>query len=457
MGTLKLNSVFFTILMVSIIILSSLRPYQYADEKTCLIISYVISFCIYWFACNKLRFDFFHPIHIYFIFYFFIFFITPLFLIDSQDTLCVDDDVMGACIRATIIVVIALLAYTVGYLTTRNNNNTPAPVESLAPHKIRPILRKSYLLFILCYAISIYYALYSGKTILSILTFGSMGLAELPSIPDDDKMLFMINISYSTLVPWLFICTYSKNKVMPVILSYLLISLFFSYGWRFIIYILAISFLITRSRVLGKRITSVQLTVLIIILLLFSVFTGSVRNSVRNGVKADFEGFNAENVSFTLESNFNIYKSFYGVVGTYPSKADYFYGQACFVYPFIMWIPRYVWPSKPYGIQYPAGQAMLKSCPSALKEGMSYPNIYEYYIDFGAIGVIIISFFIGKICRKMLNLYYSKSIFKIISYALFMGFLIQFINRGYIAQLITLFVFLYLPLLLYRKYFKQLK
>lgn len=446
MDKIRLNIAFLIILAISVMCFIPLRSYQYGEEKSWLICLYVISFSLYWFTCNKLQFDFFHPIHIYFVFYLFIFFITPLFLIDAQDTFCVDDNVMGACIKATIIVVFALLAFSIGYILTKNKIKSPKRVQPINPYIINKILEQSYIIFILCYIISVYYALSSGKTLLGVISMGTISGGEMSAMSGNDAMLFMINVSYSLLVPWLFIFTYSKNKTIPIILSYLLISLFFSYGWRFIIYILVISFLITRVRVLGKRIKISQVLLLIFVLLLFSVFTGSVRNSVRSGKKVEFEGFSIENISYTLESNFNIYKTYYGVVGTYPEKADYFYGQACFVYPFIMWIPRSIWPDKPYGTEYPAGQALLKSCPSALKEAMSFPNIYEYYIDFGPIGVILFSFIIGRICRKMLDFYNSKSIYNIICYAIFTGFLIQFINRGYIAQLITLFVFLYLPL-----------
>ena len=450
MGKFKFNTVFFIILVVSVIFLSNLRPYQYGEEKFCLIVSYAISFCIYWVACNKVKFDFFHPIHIYFVFYFFIFFITPLFLIDTRDTLCVDDNVMGGCIRGTFIVVAALVAFALGYTSTGNKIKVPLPIERISFEKENQILKTSYFVFFVCYMCSLYYAFSSGKTFVGILSMGMLGQAMYM----EDNMQFMINVSYSLLVPWLFIFAYSKNKTMPLILSYLLISLFFSYGWRFIIYILVLGFLITRNRILGKKIKASQMTILVVALLLFSVFTGAVRNDIRNGNKSDFEGFNVENISATLESNFNIYKTYYGVVNTYPEKADYFYGQACFYYPIIMWIPRYVWPEKPYGTEFPAGKALLKSCPSALKQAMSFPNIYEYYIDFGWIGVVVFSFVIGIICRKMLDLYNSASIYKVIEYALFIGFLIQFINRGYIAQLLTLLVFLYVPLLAYRKYFK---
>lgn len=452
MGTLKLNISFFIVLLVSVLGLLQLRPYQYGDEKLFLIVSYAVSFCIYWFVSSRLQFDFFHPIHIYFAFYFFIFFITPLFLIDSRNTMCVDDNVMNACFRATVIVVFALFAFAIGYLVTKNKYKQPQRVEPLSNVAIKKILKMSYFFFGVCYLLSVYYAMSSGKTIIGILSLGTMGQAMYM----EDNMQFMINISYSMLVPWLFIFTYSKNKIIPTILSYLLISLFFSYGWRFIIYILVLGFLITRSRVLGKHIKLHQIGLLIVVLLLFSVFTGAVRNGIRNGDKAEFEGFSTENISATLESNFNIYKTYYGVVNTYPQKEDYFYGQACFIYPIIMWVPRYIWPDKPYGTEFPAGKALLRSCPSALKEAMSFPNIYEYYIDFGPLGVIVFSFLIGIICRRMIDFYNSKSVYRIINYALFIGFLIQFINRGYIAQLLTLFVFLFGPLLIYKRYFKKL-
>lgn len=453
----KLNLTLFFVLIISTIALLGLKGYTYQEEHYALIGCYIFSFIIYWYTCQQTRFDFFHPIHIYFVFYFFIFFITPLFLIDAQNTLCVDDNVMGACIKATIIVVVALLSFAIGYSRTKSKIQYPLQVRQISRDTEKALLQRSYLIFTVCYLISLYYALCSGKSIIGILSLGYMGLAEMQTMGGDDKMLFMINISYSLLVPWLFIFTYSKNKIIPIILSYLLISLFFSYGWRFIIYILVISFLITRTRILGKTLKLSQVIALITVLLLFSVFLGSVRNNIRNGQTTEFEGFTTENITHTLERNFNIYQTYYGVIGTYPEQADYFYGQACFVYPFIMWIPRSIWHEKPYGTEFPAGKALLKSCPSALKQAMSFPNIYEYYIDFGPIGVMVFSFIIGIICKKMIQLYNSNSVFKIVCYALFVGFLIQFINRGYIAQLITLFAFLYAPLILYRKFFKNIK
>ena len=135
--------------------------------------------------------------------------------------MCVDDNVMTACFRATVIVVFALFAFAIGYLVTKNKYKQPQRVEPLSNVAIKKILKMSYFFFGVCYLLSVYYAMSSGKTIIGILSLGTMGQAMYM----EDNMQFMINISYSMLVPWLFIFTYSTNKIIPTILSYLLINL----------------------------------------------------------------------------------------------------------------------------------------------------------------------------------------------------------------------------------------
>ena len=180
-----------------------------------------------------------------------------------------------------------------------------------------------------------------------------------------------------------------------------------------------------------------------------------VRGAMRSGESATVKKIDNDNFIYTLESNFDIYKTYYGVVQTYPSKEDFWYGQAVIASPVIMWIPRFIWADKPLGTEYPLTIGIKKSCGDYAIEGaaMASPNITEYYLDFGVLGVIFYSFILGVICKRMLKLYYSNSLYGVIQYALFCGFLIQLINRGYMAQLVTLIVILYLPLLFYRKYY----
>ena len=191
------------------------------------------------------------------------------------------------------------------------------------------------------------------------------------------------------------------------------------------------------------------------ILFLYSTIGGMMRGAMRSGANATLKSVETENFVYTLESNFDIYKTYYGVVQTYPSKENFWYGQAVVASPVIMWIPRFIWPDKPLGTEYPLTIGIMKSCGDDSIKGaaMASPNITEYYLDFGVIGIIVYSFILGIVCRKMLRLYYGRSLYGVIKYALFCGFLIQLINRGYMAQLVTLIVILYLPLLLYRKYY----
>lgn len=453
---IKRHSIFFIILIVSVCVLSQLNPQQYKEEHGFLIGSYIVSFLMYWILSSNKQFDFFHPIHLYFIFYFFIFFITPLWLIDEKKTYCVDDYVMGACIKATIIVVLALLSFSIGYSCIKLKITRPMIVENIENVDMqKKILKFSLQLFIVFYIISIFYLFSTGKSLLSILTLGSMNVGSTLNLSGNDSMQFLINVSYLLLVPWLFIIGYSKSRLLKIILSYLMVGIFLCYGFRFIIYIMIFGFCIVHTRIHNYKIKFYQIAILMTMILLFSVLVGSTRQNMRGGQNVYFEGFNEENIAETLESNFNIYKTYYGVVGGIPEKHDYFYGQALFVYPFVMWIPRTIWHDKPYATEFPAGVALNICCPSALKQAMSFPNIYEYYIDFGLLGVCFFSFLIGIISKKMIRLYNSNSVFDVICYALYIGFLIQFINRGYIAQLITLFVFLYSPMLLYRKYFPK--
>lgn len=194
-----------------------------------------------------------------------------------------------------------------------------------------------------------------------------------------------------------------------------------------------------------------------IFLLLFSVWLGSVRGQIRSGQSTEFEGFSNENLAFTLESNFNIYQPFYGIVSKYPNQYDHTFGQAIFVYPVIMWVPRAIWPEKPLGNDYPINVAVKNSINNFAIDtaGMAVPNIGEYYLDFGIFGVLFMSYIIGIMCKRSVSLYNSSDSASIIKYAIFCGYLIQFINRGYIAQLITLAFFFYMPFVMYKIVFKR--
>jgi len=450
------NKIIWFFLFATILILFSLmrlNAHQYEYERNLVCILFGITMFVYYNTISSYQFDFFHPIHVYMVFYICIFFVTPIFLIDIGEERCMGVDVMSGCIKATFIVLLGLVAFCLGYNNVKTSE-VQLPVQKLNAKIARKVLRTSYIIFIITYVISLNYAMRSGKTLASIFSLGAFTYTRIYQ-DVGDQLLFLINVSYSLLIPWLFICVYEKNWLVKLITSFLLFSLFVSYGWRFIIYIMIFGYLIVHTRISGKKIKFLKIALLGGILIFYSTVQGAIRNDIRSGNKANFEGFSMENIAFTLKSNFNIYQPFYAVVDKYPSQYDFYYGQSCFVYPIIMWVPRFVWKDKPLGKDYPNCEATRNAInESAITDAaFSYPNIFEYYIDFGTVGVLFISYILGSICKKMLKRYNSGSIYDIIIYAIFIGFLIQFINRGNLSQLMTLLFFLFIPIRFYRKYF----
>ncbi len=417
-----------------------------------LVVSLLVFVAIYSFGICKSINNLFQPLHIYAFFYICICFLTPCFMILAHEEDCHGVNIMGGCVRGTVYVLIAFISFLCGYLRNQNKQVKVETLEIPSQTKIKRILKTSYIFFGIACSLNFFLLISIGYNLNYLFTFGGDGLANVIGIPDNLRFLF--NSGYVLLVPWLFICAYG-NKWVALIGAYLLFIIFYAYGWRFIIYIVAVSGAIVFYRTRNKQPKMSHIFILGAVLFLYSTIGGMMRGAMRSGENATVQKVEADNFIYTLESNFDIYKTYYGVVQTYPAKENYWYGQAVIASPIIMWIPRFIWPNKPLGTEYPLTIGIMKSCGDESIKGaaMASPNITEYYLDFGVIGIIVYSFILGVVCKKMLKLYYGKSLYGVIKYALFCGFLIQLINRGYMAQLVTLIVILYLPLLLYRKYY----
>lgn len=393
----------------------------------------------------------FQPLHIYAFFYLCICFLTPCFMMIAHEEDCHGTNIMGGCIYGTVLVIVAFASFLVGYLRKQKDIKVE-PLQEISETKKSKILKLSYSIFGIGCTLNFLLLISIGYNLNYLFTLGGDGLANVTGIPDNLRFLF--NSGYVLLVPWLFICAYGKKKY-AFIGAYLLFVIFYAYGWRFIIYIVAVAGAIIFYRTRNKTPKMSHIILLGAALFVYSTIGGMMRGAMRSGESAKVEKIENDNFIYTLESNFDIYKTYYGVVRTYPSKEDFWYGQAVVASPIIMWIPRFIWADKPLGNEYPLTIGIMKSCgdDAIMGAAMASPNITEYYLDFGFLGVIFYSFILGVICKRMLRLYYSKSLYGVIKYALFCGFLIQLINRGYMAQLVTLIVILYLPLLFYRNHY----
>lgn len=86
----------------------------------------------------------------------------------------------------------------------------------------------------------------------------------------------------------------------------------------------------------------------------------------------------------------------------------------------------------------------------AVLNGVAYPNLGEYYVEFGVIGIIVCMFVLGLLCRYARNLYVKRQglSLALVFYSLIYGALFQIIIRGYMPQNFTMMLFLLTPVAL---------
>lgn len=112
-----------------------------------------------------------------------------------------------------------------------------------------------------------------------------------------------------------------------------------------------------------------------------------------------------------------------------------------------MMIPRALWRGKPYPPTHEVATAAMNSV--AAKSGMAFPNIGEFYFEFGAIGVVVCMFVFGILCAKLKRmLEKANNLESMIIYSVTFLSLVQIIGRGYIPSNFYLLIFLNLPMFL---------
>ena len=188
--------------------------------------------------------------------------------------------------------------------------------------------------------------------------------------------------------------------------------------------------------------------------LLFISIMGFMRHGLRTGSVTDWSSFSIDDILYALETNFNIYKPFYGLVTHYPSQYAYTLGGSMIYDTITHFIPRAIWPGKPLAIYSTMAIAMKNSTNAFTLDhaAMAWPNLGEYYMEFGIIGSVLIMFWFGRALKKSIRLYESTAIDDIILYAVFYGFTMQIITRGYTPTIVGLLIFLYLPAIVIRAF-----
>lgn len=420
----------------------------YFDEYVVLLSSYII---VGWLICDVIvhrNADIFEPILILLLLLFCIFTVAPIILTSEGTTAIYGQTFMPGCIKATMIYVGACISSYLGYYSVCVDKDKYS-IETYVEKPCNPELCIQVMIIIwcICYIIALAYeVIFLGRSLSYILSIGSSG--QINQVTNETSVAFLVNFSYSLVVPWLYICFQSRNKLLKCFMTMAMITLYIVCGWRFIIVIMGLAFATIYYVQKNKRPSMFAIASIVIVALIIFSIIGAARHDLRSGNSFEWQ-FNFDGILETLETNFNIYQPFYGVVSYYPSNHPYTYGEGMIFDTLITFIPRAIWPSKPLARNFASLEAIRLSLGNGVidKAAMAMPNIGEMYVDFGIIGVFFIMFLLGRGLRKLARLYLTEntSFESLLFYSCMYALVFQFTTRGYMPNNFYLLIFVIWP------------
>jgi len=453
---LYINMLYFLGIFLLIKILFATIDYKY--ESIFIIASYFIAITIYSIAIFKDGSEIFYPIHFVTILYLCIFIFCPIYLIFEGRTGIKDTYVMDGCIKSTAIFLVSYGAFIGGYLTIKApkfNEFENVIKEELSEGFRQRLILLCLSIWLLGMLINLYSLIKNGMSISYIFSLGQGGSYKINE--NLSNISFISNFGYFMVIPWLYILHYSNRKILKLIITFITASLYLIRGFRFIIIIMVLAFILCYYRKKKRHPKMHTVIIVFTMLLMFISIMGYMRHGLRTGEEINWGSFNIKQILYALETNFNIYKPFYGLVTHYPSLYSYTLGKSMIWETLTHFIPRAIWPNKPLAKYSTVAIAMKNSTSDFTYDtaAMAWPNLGEYYMEFGIIGCIIFMFVFGFILKKIILLYKSNNMDDIILYSIFFGFVMQIVTRGYSPITVGLLLFLYAPALVIRMYSKK--
>lgn len=423
---------------------------EYKYELVCILLaSFIVSVFYLFTAYQKRIIDYYHPLHLITFLYFMLFIIGPTWFVIGNRADCYGTNVMGGCVKGTVIFVLGYIVFCLAYLNTAAENVEKINASGLFLTE-RTIIQLSFIIWLVGCISATLYLLSIGKTFSYILTLGNQGVLVEAS---DGATRFLISFGYMMAFPCIMLFSFCRRKHLLFPILYITLALYYTMGYRFIMLIVIVGCCIMHFRSKSKILSTVGLVAFIASILVLIGIVGFMRQGVRTGNITDLSGFDFDDIIYALESNFDIYKPYYGLVQTYPQKYDHTMGGSMIVDTLAMWIPRAIWPGKPLATEQTMVVALMNSVNSYAITGaaMAWPNIAEYYMEFGIVGVIVFMAILGRVASKAINWYTSNNTFDVVKYAVLMPAFLQLIIRGYTPSNVTMLAFLFIiPICIYR-------
>lgn len=126
-----------------------------------------------------------------------------------------------------------------------------------------------------------------------------------------------------------------------------------------------------------------------LLVLLFAVMQVA-RGGVAAGTGFDIGGSTLDDLFGPFYAEIDDFKVFYSILGVVPERHGFLCGSQMILYSLVLLVPRAIWPGKPMPQVYDIVNATYGN--QAVLNGVAYPNLGEYYVEFGVIGIIACMF-----------------------------------------------------------------
>lgn len=304
------------------------------------------------------------------------------------------------------------------------------------------ILRYALVLLIFSLFCSLTYFRLTGRSIMMMLSFGQLGADE-PVTYKNTSLLFLSCFLRSAVPAILLLFAYRKQGRVSTYLCFSVVALIsLSSGSRNTAILVILSPIIYHYASTGTR--PRKRTVLLGLFFLFVgvCIIGIFRQTMRAGTRIDLSVVDFDAMMKAFMYNVEIFFPFYNLTGMIPKEIPYHWGLG-FLNILIQFIPHAIWENKPATLGKTAFEALYGSSFG----GSAYPNLGEFYYEFGILGTIVGMFIFGYITRK---LYYrmlkTGDRLQLISYSIMFGYLFQFVCRGSISSWAIDIVFMFGPI-----------
>jgi oligosaccharide repeat unit polymerase len=406
------------------------------------IIAYFVMAGLFLLIQAKHDMDMFDPLVIVSVIYISIFALAPIHDIILDDYYQFDVNTLVFGVKGTVIAVGGYLAMCFGYSL---HQSPRAHSERDQRHHVDgpKIARLALSIWVLAFASALVGAMAGGAGATYVLSLGLIG--ETGVRPEMGVSLGFTESLALALIPTAIIYAYfGRSRWWNLILQLLTFTVMASQGYRYIVLIFLLSHLYVLYMRRGVSPRPLVIATALGVLVLFSGAMEFYRGAMRTGGSVDWAAFGLGDLGTAIFGNLGIYKTYYGVVHAVPSQVPYGLGGQMFVYTAIMFVPRAIWPGKPLP---PIGDTIRASVSDyAAMAGAAYPNIGEYYVEFGVLGVVVFMGIFGVALNYIrTRLRHSSDVLDLVLYAVLVTSTFQVVIRGYTPSNFPMVLLLALP------------